>query len=173
MYKQSEMLLKTQEEGVAPYPKIYDVGECSQTDKAFLVNKFGRLHFNFFQGGNRNGVDPKQQPDDIPWYWFFYMGDGVVAKLALEPGTEVGLELSYPGIWPHGAAFYANQGRCVAQISCSRSPWHLRYDMNFQNSDSTSAAYSTNHNGISPDYEQVLQHNPWIDFSNFVDGGDA
>lgn len=187
MYEEGDMLLATSEEGVPPYPKIYDLGQSDDVVKAFLVNKFARLHFNFWQGGNMSGVDPDVLPmsvdermvllprpdqDDIPWYWFFYMGDGVVSKVSLEPGTDVGIEMSYPGIWPHGASFSAKKGTCHAQICCANTPWHLRYDMNYKNSASTERAYASNQNGISPDYSRVLGENPWCDFTNYVEGGD-
>lgn len=84
-----DMLLVTNEVGVAPYPKIYDLGEASVKDKAWMVDKFGKLHINFEQNGDESGVDPDVSPvgvdermillprpdqKDIPWYWFFYMG---------------------------------------------------------------------------------------------------
>jgi len=182
MYAVDDMHLATAEEGVAPYPKIYDLDQCTQRDKAFLVNKFARLHFNCYQGGDAHGVDesmtpmsvdermlllPRAEQSDIPWFWFFYMGDGVVAKLTLAPGESIGINMSYPGLWPHGAYFGARKGMCHAQIACGNPVWHLRYGMTYSGADSTAKAFPNNSNGVKPDFSKVLGHNPWCDFSGY------
>ena len=106
-------------------------------------------------------------------YSYEYLTDGMVSKIELSPGTHTGIEMSYPGMWPHGAGFSAKKGACHAICTSSRSPWRMRYDMNYKYANSTMTMYPSNQNGVEPNFDKVLGINPWIDFSEYVEGGDV
>lgn len=139
--------LSTSEVGVAPYPKIYDMKAMSPKDKAFVQNKFGKLHVNSADSGE--GVDEVMTlASGGPWTWYFSLKDNVVAKLSLSrvPSNGPGWRLSYPGLTPHGAFLDAEDGIVVAHITGPKI-WVMRYD-------------APNTEGA-----KVLGKNPWINFS--------
>ncbi|MAC45814.1 MAG: hypothetical protein CMI12_03025 [Oceanospirillum sp.] len=107
--------LSTSEEGVAPYPKVYDMRAMTPEVKTYLQKKFGLLHVNSSEEGV--GIDEVMTiVSGGPWTWFFSLPDNVVGKLTL---GHVGLNgqawrISYPGLGPHGGYLDAEYGLVVA-----------------------------------------------------------
>ncbi len=139
--------LTTSEDGVPPYPKVYDMKALSPQVEAQLQVKFGKLHVNSSDDGT--GIDEVMTiVSGGPWTWFFLLPDDVVGKLTL---GHVGLEgpgwrLSYPGLGPHGGFLDCEYGLVVAYAHGPKS-FVMRYE-----EPSVMGA-------------SMLNKNPWIDFS--------
>lgn len=139
--------LSTSEEGVAPYPKVYDMKTLTPEVTAYLQEKFGKLHVN----SSDNGVGIEEVMTIVsggPWTWFFALPNDVVGKLTL---GHVGLDdqawrISYPGLVVHGAYLDAEYGLVVAYAH-GPEKFVMRYE--------------------EPSIEgtRLLNTNPWIDFS--------
>lgn len=139
--------LHTSEEGVAPYPKVYDMMALDHETEVFLQHKFGKLHVNSSEAGV--GIDEVMTiVSGGPYTWFFVFEDGSVGKLRFGEILEGGKawRISYPGLVPHGGYFDAPNGLVVAY---AHGPKHfvMRYD------DQSVEGYET------------LGDNPWIDFA--------
>lgn len=139
--------LNTSEEGVAPYPKVYDMMALDNDLTAYLQEKFGRLHVNSSDAGV--GIDEVMTiVAGGPYTWFFVLPDNVVAKLrfGVVPLNGKAWRISYPGLVPHGGYFDAVDGLVVAY---AHGPKHfvMRYE------DPSVEGYET------------LGDNPWIDLS--------
>lgn len=140
--------LSTSEVGVAPYPKIYDMNAMDKKTKAYLQEKFGKLHVN--SADNGVGIDEVMTiVSGGPWTWFFVLPNDVVAKLTL---GYVGLDskawrISYPGLVPHGGYLDAEYGLVVAYAHGPKN-FVMRYEE------------------PSVEGSRTLNSNPWIDFSN-------
>ena len=139
--------LQTSEEGVAPYPKVYDMMSLDRETEVFLQHKFGKLHVNSSEAGV--GIDEVMTiVSGGPYTWFFVFQDGVVGKLRFGEVLDGGKawRISYPGLVPHGGYFDAPNGLVVAY---AHGPKHfvMRYD------DDSVKGYET------------LGENPWIDFT--------
>ncbi len=140
--------LSTQEVGVPPYPKIYDLKAMSAQDFIRAQHKFGKLHVNYAENGD--GVDEVMTLiSGGPWTWLFLLKDNVVVKLTMSHVDLHGpaWRLSYPGLVPHGAFMNAEYGLCVAYITGPRT-WLMRYE-----ADQLPGA-------------KMLGKNPWVDFSD-------
>lgn len=144
--------LSTSEVGVAPYPKVYDMKALTPDVKAYLQKKFGLLHVN--SADNGIGIDEVMTlVSGGPWTWFFALPDNTVGKLTL---GHVGLggqawRISYPGLGPHGGYLDADYGLVVAYAHGPKN-FVMRYE--------------------EPSIEgaEVLNTNPWIDFSGQTPG---
>ena len=107
--------LTTSEDGVPPYPKVYDMKAMTPETITYLQEKFGKLHVNSADDGT--GIDEVMTiVSGGQWTWFFVLPDSVIGKLTLGP---VGLDeqawrISYPGIVPHGGFLDAEYGLVVA-----------------------------------------------------------
>ena len=139
--------LQTSEEGVAPYPKVYDMMSLDRETEVFLQHKFGKLHVNSSEAGV--GIDEVMTiVSGGPYTWFFVFQDGVVGKLRFGEVLDGGKawRISYPGLVPHGGYFDAPNGLVVAY---AHGPKHfvMRYD------DDSVEGFET------------LGENPWIDFT--------
>ena len=139
--------LSISEEGVAPYPKVYDLKSLSPEVSVFLQKKFGKLHVNSAESGL--GIDEVMTiVSGGPWTWFFALKDDVVGKLTLGyvrlDGT--GWRISYPGLVPHGGYLDAEYGLVVAHAHGPKK-FVMRYE------EPSIAGTET------------LGTNPWIDFS--------
>ena len=139
--------LQTSEEGVAPYPKVYDMMALDRETEVFLQHKFGKLHVNSSEAGV--GIDEVMTiVSGGPYTWFFVFQDGVVGKLRFGEVLDGGKawRISYPGLVPHGGYFDAPNGLVVAY---AHGPKHfvMRYD------DDSVEGFET------------LGENPWIDFT--------
>ncbi|MSR09368.1 MAG: hypothetical protein EXR82_07570 [Gammaproteobacteria bacterium] len=96
--------MMTNEPGVAPYPKVYDLMSMSPEDKLGARNTFAKVHVTFADGGV--GVDEVMTlARGGPWTWYFQVKDQLAVKLEMgrvEPGARA-WRLIYPGLTPHGA----------------------------------------------------------------------
>lgn len=140
--------LSISEEGVPPYPKVYDMKALDDETVAFLMQKFGRLHVNRADSGR--GIDEVMTiVSGGPYTWFFVLEDGAVAKVRFSEVREGehGWRISYPGIVPHGGYFDAEHGLVIAHAHGPET-FVMRY------SDPTVPSANT------------LNDNPWIDFSS-------
>ena len=139
--------LTTSEDGIPPYPKVYDMKALTPDMMAFLQEKFGKLHVNSAENGM--GIDEVMTiVSGGPWTWFFVLPDDVIGKLTL---GYVGLDgpgwrISYPGLGPHGGFLDAEYGLVVAYAHGPKN-FVMRYV-----EPSVSGAH-------------LLGTNPWIDFS--------
>ena len=142
--------LTTSEEGVPPYPKVYDMKAMTPEVIVYLQEKFGKLHVNSADGGV--GIDEVMTiVSGGPWTWFFWLPDNVVGKLTL---GHVGLDgqawrISYSGLVPHGRFLDADYGLVVAYAH-GPEKFVMRYE-------------EPNVNGA-----ELLGTNSWIDFSGRV-----
>ena len=142
--------LSTSEEGVAPYPKVYDMKALTPDVMVYLQDKFGRLHVNSAENGM--GIDEVMTIiSGGPWTWFFLLPDNVTGKLTL---GHVGLDgsgwrISYPGLGPHAGFLDPEHGLVVAYAHGPQN-FVMRYE--------------------EPSIEgaELLGKNPWIDFSGEV-----
>ena len=138
--------LQTAEQGIPPYPKVYDMMSLDSETTAFLQVKFGRLHVNSSDAGV--GIDEVMTiVSGGPYTWFFVLGDGVVGKLRLGTVGEGGKawRISYPGLVPHGGFFDARHGLVIAHAH-GPEQFVMRYE------------------DPSVENAQTLNGNPWIDF---------
>ena len=139
--------LTTSEDGIPPYPKVYDMKALTPDVMVFLQEKFGKLHVN--SADNGMGIDEVMTiVSGGPWTWFFVLPDNVIGKLTL---GHVGLDgpgwrISYPGLGPHGGFLDAEYGLVVAYAHGPKN-FVMRYE-----EPSVSGAH-------------LLGTNPWIDFS--------
>ena len=139
--------LSTSEEGVAPYPKVYDMKTLTPEVTEYLQMKFGKLHVNSAENGV--GIDEVMTiVSGGPWTWFFSLPDKVVGKLTL---GYVGLDdeawrISYPGLGAHGGYLDAEYGLVVAHAHGPE-----KFVMRYQEPSVESA--------------ELLNTNPWIDFT--------
>lgn len=140
-------LLVTSEEGVAPYPKVYDMKAMTPEVKDFLAEKFGKLHVN--SADNGMGIDEVMTiVSGGSMTWFFRLPDDVVGKLTLGYVSMDGQawRISYPGLGPHGALLNSEHGLVVAYTHGPKN-FVMRYD--------------------EPSVEgtKTLGTNPWIDLT--------
>lgn len=139
--------LSTSEVGVAPYPKVYDMKAMTPEVKAFLQEKFGKLHVN--SADNGQGIDEVMTiVSGGPWTWFFLLPDNVIGKLTL---GYVGLDdqawrISYPGLGPHGGFLDADYGLVIAYAHGPKN-----FVMRYEEPSVTGA--------------ELLGTNSWIDLS--------
>ena len=139
--------LSISEEGVPPYPKVYDLKALTPEVSVFLQKKFGKLHVNSADSGL--GIDEVMTiVQGGPWTWFFVLEDDVVGKLTLGHVGLVGTgwRISYPGLGPHGGFLDAEYGLVVAYAHGPKK-FVMRYE------ESAIAG------------EKSLGTNPWIDLS--------
>jgi hypothetical protein len=138
--------LRTSENGVPPYPKVYDMKALDRKTTAYLQEKFGKLHVNSSDAGV--GIDEVMTiVSGGPYTWFFVFDGGVVGKLRFGSvsGDGNSWRISYPGLVPHGGFFDAEHGLVIA---FAHGPKHfvMRYE------------------DPSVDGFETLNDNPWIDF---------
>ncbi len=139
--------LSTSEVDVPPYPKVYDMKAMTPEVKAFLQEKFGKLHVN--SADNGTGIDEVMTiVSGGPWTWFFLLPENVIGKLSL---GFVGLDgpgwrISYPGLGPHGGFLDSEHGLVVAHAH-GPEQFVMRY--------------------VEPSIQgaNMLGTNTWIDFS--------
>jgi hypothetical protein len=139
--------LTTSEDGIPPYPKVYDMKAMSPEVKTHLQEKFGKLHVN--SADNGMGIDEVMTiVSGGPWTWFFLLPDDVIGKLTLEfVGLDgPGWRISYPGLVPHGGFLDAEYGLVVAHAH-GPERFVMRYDE------------------PSVRGSKMLDTNSWIDFS--------
>ncbi len=139
--------LSTSEIDVSPYPKVYDMKAMTPKVKAYLQEKFGKLHVN--SADNGVGIDEVMTlVSGGSWTWFFALPDNIIGKLTL---GHVGLSgkawrISYPGLEPHGGFLDSEYGLVVAYAHGPKN-FVMRYEE------------------PSVKNSKFLGINPWIDFS--------
>jgi len=115
------------EEGVPPYPKVYDMQRMSEQDHIHAMRKFGRLHTNSVASGP--GVDEVMQlVSGGPYTWFWQHPTDGVMKISI-PRVQLegpGWWLCYGGLTPHGGFMDASHGNVVANIT-GPEVWHMTY----------------------------------------------
>ena len=140
--------LQTSEQGIPPYPKVYDMMSLNPETTAYLQVKFGKLHVNSSEAGV--GIDEVMTiVSGGPYTWFFVLGDGVVGKLRLGTVADGGKawRISYPGLVPHGGFFDARHGLVIAHAHGPE-----KFVMRYEDPSVENAA--------------TLNDNPWIDFKS-------
>jgi len=139
--------LSISEIDVPPYPKVYDMKAMTPEVKAYLQEKFGKLHVN--SADNGMGIDEVMTiVSGGPWTWFFALPDNIIGKLTL---GHVGLagqawRISYPGLGPHGGFLDSEYGLVVAYAHGPKN-FVMRYEE------------------PSVKNAELLGINSWIDFS--------
>lgn len=144
--------LQTGEDGVPPYPKLYDMRAMDPATVRFVQRKFGRLHVNSSAAGV--GIDEVMTiVGGGPYTWFFVFPDDTVGKLRLGVVRDggSGWRISYPGLVPHGGYFDAADGLVVAY---AHGP--ARFVMRYEDPGVPGGA--------------TLNDNPWIEFAADGDG---
>ncbi len=142
--------LSISEDGIPPYPKVYDMKALSPEVMASLQVKFGKLHVN--SADNGMGIDEVMTVvSGGPWTWFFLLPDDVIGKLTLgHVGIHgPGWRISYPGLGPHGGFLDPEHGLVVAYAHGPKT-FVMRYD-----EPSVRGA-------------KLLGTNSWIDFSGKI-----
>jgi len=139
--------LTTSEDGVPPYPKVYDMKAMTPETMVYLQEKFGKLHVNSADSGM--GIDEVMTiVSGGQWTWFFVLPDSTVGKLTLGSVTLDGQawRISYPGLVPHGGFLDAEYGLIVAYAHGPEN-FVMRYEEPSVNGS------------------ELLGTNSWIDYS--------
>lgn len=142
--------LTTSEDGIPPYPKMYDMKAMTPETIVYLQEKFGKLHVN--SADNGMGIDEVMTiVSGGQWTWFFVLPDSTVGKLTLGPVPIDGQawRISYPGLIPHGGFLDAEYGLVVAYAHGPEN-FVMRYE-------------EPNVNG-----SELLGTNSWIDYSGEI-----
>jgi len=136
----------TDETGVGPYPKVYDMKALDEKTHKAVLEKYGRMHVNSAD----DGTDIDEVMTVVaggPFRWGFTMKDGSIARFQVD---EVGLDdkavrVSYHGLGMHAGIMDAKQGLIVAYAHGPKE-FTMRYEANVP-------------------HAELLGSNPWIDFS--------
>ena len=142
--------LTTSEDGIPPYPKMYDMKAMTPETIVYLQEKFGKLHVN--SADNGMGIDEVMTiVSGGQWTWFFVLPDSTVGKLTLGSVPIDGQvwRISYPGLIPHGGFLDAEYGLVVAYAHGPEN-FVMRYE-------------EPNVNG-----SELLGTNSWIDYSGEI-----
>ncbi|MGL5815010.1 MAG: hypothetical protein ACRCYW_17030 [Aeromonas sp.] len=105
----------TEETGVGPYPKVYDMKALDDTTRSAVLEKYGRMHVNSAEDGT--DIDEVMTVvNGGPFRWGFTLKDGSIARFQIE---RVGLadkavRVSYHGLGMHAGLMDARQGLMVA-----------------------------------------------------------
>ena len=105
----------TEETGVGPYPKVYDLMALDERTRSAVLGKYGRMHVNSAE----DGTDIDEVMTVVsggPFRWGFTLKDGSIARFQID---KVGLEdkavrISYHGLGMHAGLMDAKQGLLVA-----------------------------------------------------------
>ena len=101
----------TEETGVGPYPKVYDLMALDERTRSAVLGKYGRMHVNSAE----DGTDIDEVMTVVsggPFRWGFTLKDGSIARFQID---KVGLEdkavrISYHGLGMHAGLMDANRG---------------------------------------------------------------
>ncbi len=140
--------LGTREGDTAPYPKVYDMMAIDQDARAWVLNRYGRLHVNTSDDGV--GIDEVMTVvSGGPFTWMFVLPGGVLARLTVQEISPEGpaVRLSYPGLGMHAGYMDPARGLIVAYAHGPES-----FTIRFEES---AVAHS-----------ELLNTNDWVDFSN-------
>ncbi|MGV2846079.1 hypothetical protein ACE1OG_19635 [Aeromonas hydrophila] len=134
----------TEETGVGPYPKVYDLMALDERTRSAVLGKYGRMHVNSAE----DGTDIDEVMTVVsggPFRWGFTLQDGSIARFQID---KVGLEdkavrVSYHGLGMHAGLMDAKQGLLVAFAHGPRA-FTMRYQADVP-------------------HAQLLGTNPWAD----------
>ena len=134
----------TEETGVGPYPKVYDLMALDERTRSAVLGKYGRMHVNSAE----DGTDIDEVMTVVsggPFRWGFTLKDGSIARFQID---KVGLEdkavrISYHGLGMHAGLMDAKQGLLVAFAHGPRA-FTMRYQADVP-------------------HAQLLGTNPWAD----------
>jgi len=164
---------------MAVLPAVIPYGFLNAEQLTALTTEFAHTHMNFWQGLDYEtghvdpnldpvGVEdrfmflPPYHPDDVPVFMFYYMGEGVYAKMRIWVGSDMGWDLSYLGMWPH--SFVPNSRYNVFfQAVGAYDDWLAWYDLEDPSAQQTVDFFmARNEAQVSPDYDFILNRNPWV-----------
>ncbi|RMQ47220.1 hypothetical protein ALQ04_01548 [Pseudomonas cichorii] len=136
----------TEETGLGPYPKVYDMRALDARTHKAVLEKYGRMHVNSAD----DGTDIDEVMTVVaggPFRWGFTLKDGSIARFQVD---KVGLEdhavrVSYHGLGMHAGIMDATQGLIVA-FAHGPKEFTMRYTADVP-------------------HAELLGTNPWIDFS--------
>lgn len=136
--------MATEETGVGPYPKVYDLMALDDRTRSAVLGKYGRMHVNSAE----DGTDIDEVMTVVsggPFRWGFTLKDGSIARFQID---KVGLEdkavrISYHGLGMHAGLMDAKQGLLVAFAHGPRE-FTMRYQAEVP-------------------HAQLLGTNPWAD----------
>ncbi|WP_429162470.1 hypothetical protein [Aeromonas media] len=146
----------TEETGVGPYPKVYDLMALDEHTRSAVLGKYGRMHVNSAE----DGTDIDEVMTVVsggPFRWGFTLKDGSIARFQID---KVGLEdkavrisyhglgmhagrISYHGLGMHAGLMDARQGLLVA-FAHGPKAFTMRYQADVP-------------------HAQLLGTNPWAD----------
>lgn len=134
----------TEETGVGPYPKVYDLMALDERTRSAVLGKYGRMHVNSAE----DGTDIDEVMTVVsggPFRWGFTLKDGSIARFQID---KVGLQdkavrISYHGLGMHAGLMDAKQGLLVAFAHGPRA-FTMRYQADVP-------------------HAQLLGTNPWAD----------
>ncbi|WP_288821214.1 hypothetical protein [uncultured Leclercia sp.] len=138
----------TEETGVGPYPKVYDMKALDKATHKHVLEKYGRLHIN--------STDEGDDIDEVmtvvnggPFRWGFTLKDGTVARFEVDYVglNDKAVRVSYHGKGMHAGIMDAKEGMIVAFAHGPES-FTMRYDAPKKDIP----------------HEELLGTNPWIDF---------
>ncbi|MDT3432573.1 hypothetical protein ROV94_17030 [Stenotrophomonas maltophilia] len=139
--------LGTREGDTAPYPKVYDMMAIDEEARAWVLNRYGRLHVNTSDDGV--GIDEVMTVvSGGPFTWMYVLPDGVLARLTvLEIDPEgPAVRLSYPSLGMHAGYMDPKRGLIVAFAHGPES-----FTIRFEES--------------AVPHSDLLSTNAWVDFS--------
>lgn len=136
----------TEETGVGPYPKVYDMKALYQKTHKAVLEKYGRMHVNSAD----DGTDVDEVMTVVaggPFRWGFTMKDGSIARFQVDEVSldDQAVRVSYHGLGMHAGIMDAKQGLIVAYAHGPKE-FTMRYEANVP-------------------HAELLGTNPWIDFS--------
>ena len=134
----------TEETGVGPYPKVYDLMALDERTRSAVLGKYGRMHVNSAE----DGTDIDEVMTVVsggPFRWGFTLKDGSIARFQID---KVGLQdkavrISYHGLGMHAGLMDAKQGLLVA-FAHGPKAFTMRYQADVP-------------------HAQLLGTNPWAD----------
>ncbi|WP_324031389.1 hypothetical protein [Aeromonas caviae] len=141
----------TEETGVGPYPKVYDLMALDERTRSAVLGKYGRMHVNSAE----DGTDIDEVMTVVsggPFRWGFTLQDGSIARFQID---KVGLEdkavrISYHGLGMHAGLMDAKQGLLDAKqgllVAFAHGP--KEFTMRYQ---------------ADVPHAQLLGTNPWAD----------
>ncbi|ALF90371.1 MULTISPECIES: hypothetical protein [Ralstonia solanacearum species complex] len=142
--------LSTVEGDTPPYPKVYDMQALTPELRAWVLNRYGRLHVNTSDNGA--GIDEVMTVvSGGPFTWVFVLPDGVLARLTVAPIEPDGpaVRLSYPGLGMHAGYMDPSHGLIVAYAHGPET-FAIRFG----------------EPGIP--HAELLNTNAWVDFSGDI-----
>ncbi|CAI3788821.1 hypothetical protein AHFPHNDE_02500 [Pseudomonas sp. MM227] len=136
----------TEETGMGPYPKVYDMKAMDARAHKAALEKYGRMHVNSAD----DGTDVDEVMTVVaggPFRWGFTLKDGSIARFQIER-LDLGdkaVRVSYHGLGMHAGIMDSRQGLIVA-YGHGPAEFTMRYEAQVP-------------------HAHLLGTNPWIDFS--------